>query len=436
MPTSNRKIAIKDAAVFTRQGLVKQTLYIEEGLIAPTPDFFSEEIQVVEGKNLILAPGFVDLHVHLREPGFSYKETIKSGTQAAAAGGFTTVCAMPNLSPAPDSLPHLAMEQQLIDAQAVIEVLPYATVSLEEKGEVLSPISQLAPYCIGFSDDGKGVQSHRLTIEAMKQIKQSDSFFAAHCEDEQYLVKGGSVHEGKAAERFQVPGISAKSEWSMIARDLSFVRETGVAYHVCHISTKEGVALLRQAKAEGLPVSCECTPHQLAFSQKDITHDDGRFKMNPPLREEEDRQAIIEGLLDGTIDCIATDHAPHGEKEKSQGLAHSAFGIVGLETAFAACYTALVQKGLCSLPFLLHKLTYAPADLIRKTIDLLPGNPANFTLIDPDAFWQVNPTHFLSKGRSSPFSGHTLQGDIVATFYQGFPVYQKNSTQTKEIFHG
>lgn len=423
MPTP--PILLKNARVFTQEGFIQKDLYVKNGKIEALADPIGDSTQVIDATDYVVSPGFIDLHVHLREPGFSYKETIYTGTLAGAKGGFATLCAMPNLNPAPDNPDHLAMEQALIDQSAQIEVLPYATITKEEKGTTLSPIKELAPMAVGFSDDGKGVQSEALLLTAMEQIKQSGSFMAAHCEDENHFPPGGCVHDGLAAQEFKVVGIPSISEWNMIARDIALVEKTGMAYHVCHISTKEGVALVREAKAKGLPVSCECTPHQIALCEEDITQDEGRFKMNPPLRTRKDRAAIIQGLLDGTIDVIATDHAPHSQQEKSKGLAASAFGVVGLETAFGVCYTALVKTGLCSLDFLLNKFTFAPAKLLHKAIDLCPGAPANFTLIDPNATWQVKPAEFLSMGRSSPFSGQWLKGGIAATFYKGKPVYSK-----------
>lgn len=416
---------IKNAVVYTPDGLVTQDLYINQGKIESLPEQVPSNVRILDASAFILSPGFIDLHVHLREPGFSYKETIESGTLAGAKGGFTTLCAMPNLSPAPDSLESLALQQEMIDRSAQIEVLPYATITKGEKGEELTPISALSFKAIGFSDDGKGVQSEELTLKAMKEIKKSGSFMAAHCEDENYLPKGGCVHDGEVAKRFQVTGIPSVSEWKMIERDISLVQETAMPYHVCHISTKEGVELIRKAKAQGLPVTCECTPHQLALCEDDILENDGRFKMNPPLRTKEDRKAIIEGLLDDTIDCIATDHAPHSQEEKSKGLSASAFGVVGLETAFAVCHTALVETGLCSLEFLLHKLTFSPAKLLGKSIALVPGTDADFTLIDTKSTWQVNPEEFSSMGRSSPFAGQVLKGKIAATWFKGKPIYSK-----------
>ncbi len=423
MPTA--PILIKSPLVFTPKGLVKQDVFIKEGCITSVPALLPEDTTIIQGENYILSPGFIDLHVHLREPGFSYKETISTGTKAGAKGGFTTLCTMPNLSPVPDNMENLALQLSFIKEQALIDVIPYGAITQEEKGETLAPIQGLAPYVAGFSDDGKGVQSKKITLAAMKEIQKVGLFMAAHCEDEECLPKGGCVHEGIISKKYNVVGIPSISEWRMVERDIALVEETNCSYHVCHISAKESVDLVRKAKAKGLPVTCECTPHQLALCEEDIEENHGRFKMNPPLRKKEDQQAIIQGLLDGTIDCIATDHAPHSIEEKSKGLANSAFGVVGLETAFSVCYTALVQKGLCTLEFLLEKFTFAPAKILQKNIELLPGSKANFTLIDLAPTWKILPENFKTKGRSSPFENMDVQGEIVATYYKGKPVYTK-----------
>lgn len=374
---------------------------------------------------LVLAPGFVDIHTHLREPGFSQKETVLTGTAAAAAGGFTTVCAMPNLRPVPDSRARLQAEAALIRQGARITVLMYGAITKDEGGQALSDLEDMSRLCAGYSDDGKGVQREGMMRAAMARTSKLGGLILAHCEDEGLLTPGGCVHDGAAARRFGVPGISGASEWKQAERDLRLVRETGARYHICHISTKETVTLLRAAKAEGLPVSGECTPHQLLLCEADIAEDDGRFKMNPPLRTKEDREAIIEGLLDGTIDCVATDHAPHTAQEKERGLAGSLFGVVGLETAFAACYTALVQSGRCALETLLHRMTEAPARIIGREAALLEGAPADLVAVDPAAVWTVRPEAFESKGRSTPFAGMKLSGQVAATWYAGKRIYDR-----------
>lgn len=370
----------------------------------------------------VLSPGFIDLHAHLREPGFSYKETIQTGTTAAAAGGFTTVCAMPNLRPAPDCIAHLEEELALLCRGALVEVLPYGALTRGQGGELPSDIEDMAPYVAGYSDDGRGVQREAVMEEAMARASKTGRLVAAHCEEDSLVAPGGCVHDGPAAKRWGVPGIASESEWRQIERDLRLVRKTGVRYHVCHVSARESVGLIRKAKAEGLPVTCECTPHQLFFCDEDIV-DDGRFKMNPPLRGTMDREAIQEGLLDGTIDCVATDHAPHSAEEKAGGLGKSAFGVVGFETAFAACYTALVQKGLCGLPLLLDALTTRPGRILGRDVSLREGMAADLVALDTAAAWRVEPESFLSKGRASPFAGLCLTGRVLATWRGGRIVF-------------
>lgn len=415
---------LQGAQAFTGQCFEALDVLIEgDHIRAVAPKVDAAGAETVDLSGLVLSPGFVDVHVHLREPGFPEKETIETGTAAAAAGGFTTVCAMPNLSPAPDTAERLQAERALIDAGARVEVLPYAAITQGQQGKALADLAAMAPHCIGFSDDGKGVQSEAMMEAAMRRIADLGLLLSAHCEDEALLAPGGCVHDGAVSRRFGVSGIPSESEWRQVKRDLALVRRTRVRYHICHISTKETVALLRAAKAEGLPVSGECTPHQLALTEDDITTDDGRFKMNPPLRAEADREAIIEGLLDGTIDCIATDHAPHTAKEKARGLSGSAFGIVGLETAFAACHTALVVPGRCTLPFLLDRLTAAPARILGRSARLAEGAPANLVALDPAATWRVDPGAFHTKGRATPFAGSTLTGQVAATWYLGKRIY-------------
>lgn len=366
--------------------------------------------------NCAVFPGFCDVHVHFREPGFSYKETIASGSAAAARGGYTAVCPMPNLNPVPDSPAHLAVQEALIAAQASIHVYPYGAITVGEKGEALAELEALAPRVVAFSDDGHGVQRDEMMRSAMLEAKRLGKLIVAHCEDNR-LLRGGYIHDGAYAKAHNHRGICSESEWGQIQRDLELVRETGCGYHVCHISTKESVALIRAAKAEGLDVSCETGPHYLVLDENDL-QEDGRFKMNPPLRAREDREALLEGVLDGTIDCIATDHAPHSAEEKAKGLAGSAFGIVGLETAFPVLYTKLVLPGILSLDKLLELLVYNP----RKRFSIPLGN--DYSVWDLDAEYSVDPAEFLSLGRATPFAGWRVRGKCLATVCDGKLVYQ------------
>ncbi len=364
-------------------------------------------------------PGFCDVHVHLREPGFSYKETIRSGTLAAARGGYTAVCAMPNLSPVPDSPAHLEEELRLIRRDAVVRVFPYGAITAGEKGEALSDMAALAPLVAAFSDDGKGVQSESRMRQAMLEAKRLGKLIAAHCEDES-LLRGGYIHDGAYARAHGHRGICSESEWGPIQRDLRLVKEVGCAYHVCHVSTKESVALLRQAKREGLDVSCETAPHYLLLDERSL-REEGRFKMNPPLRSPEDREALLEGVLDGTIDMIATDHAPHSAEEKARGLKDSPFGIVGLETAFPLLYTHLVRPGILSMDKLIELLALRP----RERFGIPLGE--EYTAWELDRPFTVDPGDFLSQGRATPFEGETLFGVCRLTALEGRIVY-KNDT--------
>ena len=368
-------------------------------------------------------PGFCDVHVHFREPGFSYKETIASGCAAAARGGYTAVCTMPNLNPVPDSPERLAVQEALIAAQACIHVYPYGAITVGEQGETLAELEALAPRVVAFSDDGHGVQRDEMMRAAMLEAKRLSKLIVAHCEDNR-LLRGGYIHDGVYARAHNHRGICSESEWGQIRRDLELVRETGCGYHVCHISTKESVALIRAAKAEGLDVSCETGPHYLVLDENDL-QEDGRFKMNPPLRSREDREALLAGVLDGTIDCIATDHAPHSAAEKAKGLAGSAFGIVGLETAFTVLYTRLVRPGLLSLDRLMELLVYHP----RKRFSIPLGN--DYSIWDLDAEYSVDPAEFLSLGRATPFAGWRVFGKCLATVCGGKLVYQAEGQRHK-----
>ena len=373
----------------------------------------------------VLFPGFVDVHVHLREPGFSYKETILTGTLAAAHGGFAHVAAMPNLDPVPDCAAALAVQRAIIEKDALVHVHPYGAVSVGEKGERLADLEGLAPGVIAFSDDGRGVQSESLMREAMMQCRRLGKILAAHCEDNS-LLHGGYIHDGAYARAHGHRGICSESEWGPIARDLRLAEETGCAYHVCHVSTKESVALIRAAKRRGVDVTCETAPHYLTFTDEDL-QEDGRFKMNPPLRAREDRDALIEGLLDGTIDMLVTDHAPHSREEKARGLEKSAMGVVGLETSFAASYTALVQTGLLPLGKLVDLMHGAPMRRFGCGTELAEGQPADLTAFDLTKTYTVDPETFLTMGRATPFAGCALTGVCKLTMIGGEPVWKEET---------
>ncbi len=362
-------------------------------------------------------PGFCDVHVHFREPGFSYKETIESGTKASARGGYTAVCTMPNLNPVPDSVSHLGEQLKLIEEQAVIHVYPYGAITVSEKGEKLSDLEGMAPNCIAFSDDGRGVQSEEMMRQAMKRAKALGKMIVAHCEVNS-LLNGGYIHDGQYAVDHNHKGICSASEYVQIARDLRLAEEIGCAYHVCHISTKESVELIRQAKARGVDVTCETGPHYLTMDDRDL-QEDGRFKMNPPLRDKSDREALVAGIVDGTIDMIATDHAPHSAEEKSKGLAGSAFGVVGIETAFPVLYTYLVETGIIPLEKLIDLLSTNP----RKRFDIPAGEDYTVWNLSKEAI--VDPADFLSKGKATPFAGWKLKGECLLTVCDGRVVYKK-----------
>ncbi len=362
-------------------------------------------------------PGFCDVHVHFREPGFSYKETVKSGCNAAARGGYTAVCTMPNLKPVPDSVENIKLQVEIIERDATIDVFPYGSISVNEAGEELSDLEGMAKYAIAFSDDGRGVQSDDMMREAMMRAKALDKMIVAHCEVNAELKPGGCIHDGEFAAAHGYVGINSASEWKQVARDLELVREIGCRYHVCHISTAETVELIRKAKAEGLDVTCETGPHYLVMCDTDIK-EEGRFKMNPPIRSARDRDALVEGLRDGTIDMIATDHAPHSAEEKSKGLVGSAFGVVGLETAFAVLYTKLVKTGVITLDKLIEVMSENP----RKRFGIPAGD--DFTVFDLNAKFKVDPDEFLSMGKATPFEGEELFGKCLLTVKGGKVVYK------------
>lgn len=367
-------------------------------------------------KNYIIVPGLCDVHVHFREPGFSYKETIASGSAAAAHGGYTAVCTMPNLSPVPDCAEHLKAQLDAIDKSAVIEVIPYGAITVGEKGEELSDMESMADNVCAFSDDGRGVQNDGMMREAMAKAKRLGKIIAAHCEDNSLLF-GGYIHDGEYAKAHGHRGISSESEYRQIERDLRLAEETGCAYHVCHISTKESVELIRQAKARGVDVTSETAPHYLVLCDEDM-REDGRFKMNPPLRSREDKQALIEGIKDGTIDMIATDHAPHSAEEKGRGLEKSLMGVVGLETAFPVLYTELVKKNIITLERLVELMSFKPKE--RFEID----TGCDFAVFGIDEPYKTDPNEFLSMGRATPFAGREVFGRCLLTVHGGKAVYK------------
>lgn len=370
----------------------------------------------VISKRYIIVPGLCDVHVHFREPGFSYKETIASGSAAAAHGGYTAVCTMPNLDPVPDSAEHLQVQLDAIKRGAAIKVLPYGAITVGEKGERLADMEAMSDKVCAFSDDGKGVQNDGMMREAMAKAKRLGKIIAAHCEDNSLLF-GGYIHDGEYARMHGHRGISSASEYKQIERDLRLAEETGCAYHVCHISTKESVELIRQAKARGVNVTCETAPHYLVLCDEDM-QEDGRFKMNPPLRSREDKKALIEGIKDGTIDMIATDHAPHSAEEKGRGLEKSLMGVVGLETAFPVLYTELVTKNIITLDRLVELMSFKPKE--RFGID----TNNDFAVFDISEAYKIDPENFLSMGRATPFAGREVFGRCLLTVHNGKVVYK------------
>ncbi len=396
---------LNNAFVYRNGRMEQQNYELKVGGVGFLSDF----------NKLCIFPAFCDVHVHFREPGFSYKETIKTGSLAAARGGYTDVCTMPNLNPVPDSAENIKKQIEIIERDAAVRVHPYAAITVGEKGETLTNMKALAPYCIAFSDDGKGVQSEDMMREAMIKVKAHGKIIAAHCEDNSLLC-GGYIHKGEYARLHGHKGICAESEWKPIERDLRLAKETGCKYHVCHISCKESVELIRKAKAEGVDVTCETAPHYLIFNDMDLK-ESGNFKMNPPIRSEEDRQALIKGLQDGTIDMIATDHAPHGSEEKSRGLQNSLMGVVGLETAFPVMYTYLVKKGIITLERLIELMAINP----RRRFGLQSTD--DICVYDLQSEYKIDPCEFKSKGKSTPFDGLTVAGKNLLTVCGGKAVW-------------
>ena len=418
-------VLIKNAKVYHENTLKQADMLVLNGTVSSVGADIaaSENVPVVDAQDLFILPGFADVHVHLREPGFFYKESIATGTQAAAKGGFTLVCSMPNLNPVPDSAENMALQQEIIDRDAVIRVLPYASITKGEKGAELVNFRELYDKCFAFSDDGKGVQIDAMMLAAMEKAKALGKPIVAHCEDESLLF-GGYIHDGEYARLHGHRGICSESEWKQVERDIDMVRKTGVQYHVCHISTKETVDLVRRAKAEGLPVSCETAPHYLAFCDMEL-EEHGRWKMNPPIRSAADRDALIKGVQDGTIEIIATDHAPHSEEEKSRGLEKSNMGVVGIETSFAAMNTYMVKRGYITMEKLAEIMSINPRTKFGLPAGITVGEKADFVLVDPDREFVVDSADFVSKGKFTPFLGKTLYGDVLLTVFDGKAVYNK-----------
>ena len=418
---------LKNGQVFTEDRFQNVDILLRDGRIAAVGEGVSSGGAVsMDLGGAFVFPGLVDVHVHLREPGFSYKETIAAGTLAGARGGYAHLGAMPNLNPVPDTLERLQIEREAIGRDAVVHVHPYGAITAGERGEELADLKAMAPYVLGFSDDGKGVQSEAMMVRAMETARDLGKIIAAHCEDNS-LLRGGYIHDGEYARLHGHRGICSESEWGQIARDLRLAKQTGCRYHVCHVSAKESVELIRAAKAEGVDVTCETGPHYLLMNDMDL-REDGRFKMNPPIRSEADRQALLEGILDGTIDMIITDHAPHSAEEKSRGLEKSLMGVVGLECAFAVLYTGLVKGGILSLEKLLDLMHTAPARRFGVGTPIAVGQPADLTVFDLEKKWTVDPEQFLSLGRATPFEGWEVQGACKMTFIGGEIAWQEDET--------
>ncbi len=415
---------IRGCRVFLDGMFVPMDVHAADGKIAQLlpPAEPVQGIPVFEFHNCFLLPGLTDVHVHLRDPGFSFKETMRTGTMAAARGGYTTVCPMPNLNPVPDSVEHLNAELQRIRDDAVIRVLPYAAITVGEKGKTLADLEGMAKDAFAFSDDGKGVQSDEMMRAAMLRAKALGKVIVAHCEDET-LLRGGYIHDGAYARAHGHRGICSESEWAQVQRDVRLAEETGCAYHVCHVSTKESVQIIREAKARGVNVTCETAPHYLLLTEDDL-QEDGRFKMNPPIREKADRDALRQGLLDGTVDMIATDHAPHTAEEKSRGLEKSLMGVVGLECSLPVLYTGLVKTGIVSMETLIDRMTAAPAGRFGLESGIEIGARADLCVFDPNEEWVIDPADFASMGRATPFDGWKVSGRVKMTVCDGEIVYQ------------
>lgn len=411
-----------NALIYRQGGFAPGCLVVDEGRFVEA-DAPAEGDRVVDLQGRRVVPGLIDVHVHLREPGFGYKETIATGTAAAARGGYTTVCAMPNLNPAPDSLATLGEQLALIERDAVVRVVPYGCITKgQQGGGEQADLAAMAPSVVGFSDDGRGVQADEDMLRAMQEAARIGKPIVAHCEVNE-LLRGGYIHDGAYCRAHGHRGICSESEWAQVKRDIELVEQTGCQYHVCHVSTKESVELVRAAKAKGLPVSCETGPHYLVLCDEQL-QEEGRWKMNPPIRSAADRDALVAGLQDGTIEVIATDHAPHSAEEKGRGLERSAMGIVGLECAFGVLYIHLVEKGLLSLEALIDRMATNPGRLFGLGGVIETGAPADFTVLDLETEYEIDPETFLSKGRATPFAGWRVKGRAAMTVVGGKCVYE------------
>ena len=420
------KLLLKGGTVVAEGVSRKADVFVADGKIAAIGESLTSDAQteIFDAEGCIVTYGLADVHVHLREPGYSAKETITTGTRAAARGGVTTVCSMPNLQPAPDAPETIAVEQQMIDEQAVIEVLPLATISSKRAGRELADIEALRPLSVAYSDDGNGIQTEPLMREAMKRIAAVGGIVAAHCEDDS-LLHAGYIHDGKYAREHGHKGICSESEWGPIKRDVALAEEEGCRYHVCHISTKESVEIIREAKQKCAHISCETAPHYLVLCDENL-QEDGRFKMNPPLRAAEDKTALIEGIKDGTIEVIATDHAPHTAEEKSRGLKGSMMGIVGIETSFAVCYTHLVRKGVITIEKLIALMSENPRRIFRLGGAMRVGERADIAVYNVTEPYKIDSSEFLSMGKATPFEGEEVYGRCMLTLFGGKKVWIEN----------
>ncbi len=418
------KYLLKNANVYRKGSFEKMSVLVENGVIA---DLFSADVNldgvtVFNFENSFIFPGLIDVHVHLREPGFSFKETVATGTMAAARGGFTTVCSMPNLNPVPDSFENLELQLDAIKRDAVVNVAPYGSITVGQNGSELSDMENMADYVVSFSDDGKGVQSPGMMTAAMEKAKSLGKIITAHCEDNSLLF-GGYIHDGEYCKKHNHKGICSESEWGPVKRDLELSMVTGCPYHVCHISAKETVEVIRYAKKNGVDVTCETGPHYLVLCDDDL-QEDARFKMNPPLRAKEDKEALIKGIVDGTIDMIATDHAPHTAEEKSRGLEKSLMGVVGLETSVAVMYTHLVKTGVISMEKLMELMHDNPKKRFGLGADIEIGEKADLTVFNFQDEYEINPDDFVSMGKSTPFKGMRVYGKCLMTMCNGKIVWE------------